>query len=100
MRIRPVQPSDTDEVVDVYLSAITGMTYLPELYTEDETRVFIRDVLLPNNEVWVAEEAEELIGFVGFGDGALRHLWVRTENQDHGVGTALLNIAKERCPGG
>jgi ribosomal protein S18 acetylase RimI-like enzyme len=100
VRIRPVQPSDTDGVADVYLSAISGMTYLPELYTEDETRDFIRDVLLPNNDVWVAEEAEELVGFVGFGDGSLRHLWVRTDNQSMGVGTALLKIAKEHCPEG
>ena len=76
------------------------MTYLPELYTEDETRDFIRDVLLPNNEVWVAEGAEVLVGFVGFGDGSLRHLWVRTDNQSMGVGTALLKIAKEHCPEG
>jgi ribosomal protein S18 acetylase RimI-like enzyme len=100
VRIRPVQPNDTDPVADVYLSAISEMTYLPELYTEDETRKFIREVLLPKNEVWVAEEAEELVGFVGFGDGSLRHLWVRTDNQNQGVGTALLNVAKERCPGG
>jgi ribosomal protein S18 acetylase RimI-like enzyme len=100
MRIRLAQPNDTDAVADVYLSAISGMTYLPELYTEDETREFIRHVLLPNNEVWVAEEAEELVGFVGFGDGSLRHLWVRTDNQNMGIGTALLDIAKERCPEG
>jgi ribosomal protein S18 acetylase RimI-like enzyme len=97
VHIRLVQPNDTDEVADVYLSAIGGMTYLPQLYTEDETRKFIRDVMLPNNEVWVAEEAEKLVGFVGFGDGSLRHLWVRTDNQNQGVGTALLNVAKERC---
>jgi ribosomal protein S18 acetylase RimI-like enzyme len=100
VRFRPVQPNETDEVADVYLSAISGMTYLPELYTENETREFIRDVLLPNNEVWVAEEAEMLLGFVGFGDGSLRHLWVRTDSQNKGIGTALLDIAKERCPEG
>jgi ribosomal protein S18 acetylase RimI-like enzyme len=100
MHIRPVQPGDTNEVADVYLSAISGMTYLPQLYTDDETREFIRDVLLPNNEVWVAEGAEKLVGFAGFGDGSLRHMWVRTESQNEGVGTALLNVAKERCPDG
>ena len=100
MRIGPVRPTETDAVADVYLSAISGMTYLPELYTEDETREFIRNVLLPNNEVWVAKDADELLGFVGFGDGTLRHLWVRTDYQNMGVGTALLNLAKERCPEG
>jgi len=100
MRIRPVQPNDTDAVADVYLSAISGMTYLPQLHTEAETREFILNVLLPNNEVWVAEEKDEFVGFVGFGDGSLRHLWVRRENQNTGIGTALLNVSKERCPDG
>src|SRR3954464_11105072 len=98
MRIRPVQPNDTETLKDVYLSAISGMTNLPQLYTEAETREFILHVLLPNNEVWVAEEKDELVGFVGFGDGSLRHLWVRTDNQNMGIGTTLLNIAKETAP--
>jgi hypothetical protein len=50
------------------------MTYLPQLYTDAETKDFISDVLLPNNEVWVAEEAGRVVGFAGFGDGFLRHL--------------------------
>lgn len=76
------------------------MTYLPELYTEAETRSFIRDILLPNNEVWVAENDGRVIGFAGFGQDALRHLWVRPEVQDRGVGRALLVLAKERRPNG
>jgi L-amino acid N-acyltransferase YncA len=90
LQIRPVRPSDTEAVADVYLSAISGMTYLPQLYTEDETREFIRAVLLPNNEVWVAEEAGALVGFVGFGDGSLRHLWVRADNQSMALDPSAL----------
>ena len=100
MRIRPVESGDTEAVGDVFLAALAGMTYLPELYTEAETRTFIRDVLLPNNEVWVAEEADRVIGFAGLGDDALRHLWVHPEAQNRGVGTALLALAKERRPSG
>ena len=43
MKIRPVEPGDTEEVADVFLAALAGMTYLPELYTDAETRIFIRD---------------------------------------------------------
>jgi GNAT superfamily N-acetyltransferase len=76
------------------------MTYLPQLYTDAETKEFIRDVLIPNNEVWVAEEAGRVVGFAGFGDGFLRHLWVQQANQNRGVGTALLKVAMDRSPGG
>jgi len=100
MRIRPAEPGDTEAVGDVFLAALAGMTYLPELYTEAETRTFIRDVLLPNNEVWVAEEGGRVIGFAGLGDDALRHLWVQPGAQNRGVGTALLALVKERRPSG
>jgi ribosomal protein S18 acetylase RimI-like enzyme len=100
MRIRSVAPGDSDEVADVYIAALTGMTYLSRVYTESENRAFVENVLLRYNEVWVAEEAGAVIGFVGFGDASLRHLWVTPGDQDQGVGTALLEVAKKRSPDG
>ncbi len=43
------------------------MTHLPQLYTDAQTKDFIKDVLLPHNEVWVTEEAGHVVGLVGFG---------------------------------
>jgi len=84
-----VAPGDTQAVGDVFLAALAGMTYLPELYTEEETRTFIRDVLLPlNEEVWVAEDGGRVIGFLALGGDAVNHLWVHPDRQ------------KERRPGG
>jgi len=100
VKIRPVEPGDTEDVADVFLAALAAMTYLPDLYTDAETRTFIRDVLLPNNEVWVAEEGGRVVGFAGLGEDVLRHLWVEPEAQNRGVGTALLALAKERRPQG
>lgn len=84
----------------MFLAPLAGMTYLPELCTEAETRTFIRDVLLPNNEVWVAEKGGRVIGLAALGEDALRHLWVQPEAQNGGVGTALLASAKKRRPSG
>ena len=100
MEIRPVQPNDTGAVADAYVAALAELTYLPELYTEAESRAFVEQVLLPNNEVWVAEQDGAVIGFVGFGDGSVRHLWIQPDHQNQGAGTALLNVAKTCCPKG
>ena len=70
------------------------------LHTEAETRTFIRDVLLRYIEVWIAEESGRVIGFAGIDGDFLRHLWVRPEAQNRGVGAALLARAKERRPEG
>ena len=98
--LRPVEPTDTQAVGDVFIAALAGMTYLPQLYTDEETRTFIRDVLLPNNEVWVAEDGGRVIGFLGLWGDVVSHLWVLPDRQNLGVGTALLTLAKERRPSG
>jgi ribosomal protein S18 acetylase RimI-like enzyme len=98
-RERRAERGDANALADVFLAALEEMTYLPKLHTEAETRDFIRDVLLVHNEVWVAEEGGRVVGFVGIGDGMVRHLWVHPDAQNRGVGTALLTLAKRRCPG-
>jgi GNAT superfamily N-acetyltransferase len=98
--IRAARSDDADAITNVFLSALSGMTYLPQLYSDEETRTFIEDVLLPNNEVWVAEEVGDVVGFAGFSDGFLRHLWVQLSWQGQGVGTALLKVAMDRCRDG
>jgi ribosomal protein S18 acetylase RimI-like enzyme len=98
--LRPARTTDTKAVGDVFLAALAGMTYLPELYTEEETRTFIRDVLMPKNEVWVAEDGDRVIGFLGLWGDVVSHLWVFPDRQNLGVGTALLTLAKERRPSG
>ena len=100
MLVRRAQRGDDDEIAAVFIAALSGMTYLPNVYTDEQNRSFIRDVMLPNNEVWVAEEDGVIVGFTGFGDGRVRHLWVAPEHQNHGIGTTLLDVAKQRSPNG
>jgi ribosomal protein S18 acetylase RimI-like enzyme len=100
LTLRPVRPTDTQAVGDVFLAALAGMKYLPELCIEQETRTFISDVLLPKNAVWVAEHDGRVIGFVGLYEDIVSHLWVHPDQQNRGAGTALLALAKERRPSG
>jgi ribosomal protein S18 acetylase RimI-like enzyme len=100
VKTRRAQTGDADAVADVFLAALTEMTYLPKLHTEADTRDFVRDVLLVHNEVWVTEEGGRVVGFAGIGEDMLRHLWVHPEVQNRGFGAALLAVAKERRPDG
>ncbi len=65
MSIRPVRPGDEEQLAAIFLAGLGGMTYLPEQYTINQTRVSIRDVVLPNNEVWVAEDDGRVVGSSG-----------------------------------
>jgi len=80
------------------------MPWLPDLHTPEEDRRFLRTIVLPNEEVWVAEVDERPVGFVALGsrEGAvyLQHIYVTPERQSRGLGSELINRAKERRPAG
>ena len=76
------------------------MTYLPEVHTEEETRGWIRGLVLEEQEVWVADDGKQVVGFAALGDGLLEHLYVAPERQRQGVGTELFHIATRRRPDG
>jgi hypothetical protein len=44
-----------------------AMPPLPELHTPDEDRWFLREIVLPNEEVWVTEVDGKPVGFVALG---------------------------------
>jgi ribosomal protein S18 acetylase RimI-like enzyme len=98
--IRRASPADADAVADVFRASFAGLTYLPKLHTEAEDRAFVRDVLLGRQEVWVAEEDGEVVGYAALSADKLEHLYVHPRAQGRGVGTALLARAKERRPAG
>ena len=99
MRIRPAAPADAEAVADLFLAAKAEMTYLPVLHTDAETRSWIRDVVLGDLEVWIAEDDNgRVVGFAALGDDLLEHLYVHPEAQKQGVGATLLTVAKERRP--
>lgn len=100
MLIRLATPEDAPGIIDVYLRARERMTYLPEVHTPDEIGDYIRQLVLPNREVWIAERDERLLGFAALGKGTLEHLYVHPWAQSFGVGSALLEKAKARRPEG
>jgi GNAT superfamily N-acetyltransferase len=100
MNTRRATAADADAVADIFLAAKGEMTYLPQLHTEEETRGWIRDVVLCDLEVWVAEFDDRVTGFAALSDDLLELLYVHPQEQNQRVGTALLELAKKRRPRG
>ena len=100
MRIRRAVASDAEAVANVFLAAMAEMTYLPEIHTEEETRQWIRTVVLRELEVWVADDDGRVVGFAALKDELLEHLYVHPHDQNRGVGTGLLGLSKQRRPRG
>jgi GNAT superfamily N-acetyltransferase len=99
--LRPAGSADAAEIAEIFLEAhADAMPYLPRLHTDDEVRGWIRDVVLPGDEVVVAEVDGRLAGFAALDEDLLDHIYVHPELQGRGIGDALLARVKELRPGG
>src|SRR5439155_11999 len=91
--IRGARRADADQIADVFLRARAGMTYLPQTYTEAETRAWLAEAVLPGQQVHVATVGDTVVGFAAAEPGWLNHLYVDPAWQRRGIGTALLRTA-------
>lgn len=100
VRIRAAGPEDADAVAHVFIASFGTLTFLPTLHTDDETVDFVTNTVMAEQEVSVAEVGGEIVGFVAMSARGLEHLYVHPDHQGRGIGSALLEQAKARMPGG
>jgi putative acetyltransferase len=99
--LRPARFHDGGAVAEIHLLARReSMPYLPDLHTDEETRAYFRGVIRASDEVVVAESEGRVVGFAALRAELLEHLYVLPRFQGRGVGSALLERAKELCPEG
>jgi len=98
--IRRATADDADAIADVFTPSFQGLTFLPNLHTGEGNRAWIRKIVLARHEVWVAEADGRIVGFAALSDSMLEHMYVHPEAQNRGVGTALLDQARQRRPNG
>ena len=99
MEVEHAEPADADALAAIFTAARRqAMPWLPELHSEAEDRHFIADRVMGVSEVLVARRTHQPVGFVSLKDDMVEHLYVRPDAQRAGIGTALLEAAKERCP--
>ena len=101
MEIRSFREADFDRLVARWHE--TNRVSFPWLETEqrhtlDDARSFFRQSILATCEVWVAEEAGALLGLIALsGSDWIKQLSVFPEHQRRGIGTRLLQHAKDRA---
>jgi GNAT superfamily N-acetyltransferase len=97
--LRAAGTADAPAITAVILEARRAMTYLPVVHTDDQAARHFFEVV-ERSEVEVAVANGLVIGFAAVGQGWLEHLNVLPAQQSAGVGSRLIDWAKETSPGG
>lgn len=105
MEVRLLRDEDLEDVIAVWHEArkethsaiqVRGER---DLTLEDSRRIF-RDTIVSRNEIWVAEQAGKVLGFLAIRGSYIDRMYVRPRNQGSGFGSALLRKAQELSPTG
>jgi GNAT superfamily N-acetyltransferase len=99
MRLRRGEPEDAAPIARIMRSTYDLMEYIPRLHTHEEDLAYIGG-LFADREVWVAEDDVGVVGFAILSADELTQMHVVPDEQNAGIGSALLARAKERRPAG
>jgi len=103
IELRPFTPKDSSDIVALWERARwDAQPWLEERmgYTHRDNVNFFENVLIPNNNVWVASSDGATAGFLAMHEDEINFLYVDPPFQRGGVGSALLNQARELSPSG
>jgi GNAT superfamily N-acetyltransferase len=99
--LRRATAADAPMVADVYLGSFKATYRFPLAHADDEVRGWIRDVVLPTKETWIAADASGLVvGMMALESAELDQLYVAPGWTGHGIGSRLVALAKRRRPNG
>ncbi|MGW0993746.1 GNAT family N-acetyltransferase [Streptomyces sp. NPDC002520] len=101
--LRRADGPDAAAVAEVWLRSYTAA--LPSVVrarSDDEVREYIRDVVVPSRETWVAEAGggAGVVGMMVLAGDLLSQLYLHPDWRGRGIGDRFVALAKERSPGG
>jgi GNAT superfamily N-acetyltransferase len=98
--IRRSEAVEAPQVADLFLASFGARYDFPLAHTPDEVRGWVAEHLLPTTETWVAVAGDEMVGFLSLREAFLEQLYLAPSWTGHGVGSRLVELAKQRRPAG
>jgi GNAT superfamily N-acetyltransferase len=102
VEVRRARSCDAQQIAGTWLRsrAAAVPAIPPPIHSADEVHTWFETVVLPNKEVWIAEEDGTVLALLVLGDDWIDQLYVDPEHTGNGLGTDLVNLAKSRRPRG
>ena len=99
--LRPAVPSDAGSVAEVWLRSFgEALPTVRRAHSDEEVRGWVRDVLVPRHDTWVAEVGGALVGVLALSEGWLDQLYVDPAWRGRGIGDRFVALARRRQPAG
>ena len=101
--LRHARLEESDVVADLWLRSRKASfpANPPTIHTDEEVRAHFATVVMPEEEVWVIDRVGKgIVAMIAIKDGWIEHLHVDPELTGRGLGTQLLDFAREWCVDG
>jgi GNAT superfamily N-acetyltransferase len=89
----------TDAVLRLWRASFEHGVGVRDPHTLEEQAAFFADQVLPRHQVRVALEGVDPVGFIAFDGESVGQLYVRVDRLGRGIGTRLLQQAKDASAG-
>jgi GNAT superfamily N-acetyltransferase len=96
--LRPAIGSDAAAIAKIMRAALGSFNWMPVLHTPEEDLFFIRDIVLPRQQVTVAEAGEAIVGFIAVSGEWVEQLYLEPAWTGQGIGARLLARATAGMP--
>lgn len=88
--LRPAIGSDAAAIAKIMRAALGSFHWMPVIHTPDEDLGFIRDIVLPRQQLTVAEAGKAVVGFIAIGGEWVEQLYLDPAWTGQGIGSRLL----------
>jgi ribosomal protein S18 acetylase RimI-like enzyme len=95
----PFDPAFTDELVAMWRASFEDGVGIVDPNPIEGLKQYFLEEVVPNNDVRVALLGREIVGFVAITPESVSHLYVRIGFQRTGLGTSMLEWAKDQSNG-
>lgn len=94
--LRAATQADADDIAALFAVSRRLLTFLPDLHSVEEDQAHIRESVLMDYRVTVAERDGHIVGFMAELDGWIEHFYMDAAQLRSGIGTVLMADAKSR----